>query len=150
MKKLLPLFFLALVSCNLDKPPDRVDVRGHIQKIDPTVPPDGPDMFAVLIENATLSLRGTKCADDASDARTLKHKIADLVGKEKARPEYFLRVVRNSCHADGFDGTDIWLCSVTSSEIEEKNPGENIGPQSIVFGVTRAAWRFVPEVLMCW
>lgn len=158
--RLLPLLLsLILISCahpeRVRPQPERISPAwGDAIKIDPTKPPSGMHMVQILLENQSLSVKGTNCESDpfgVGDKRRLQHKLAMTLGYAFDRPHHHA-VLSGSCEADQFEppsglAIDIWRCNLAVVEKDEKD--EFIASSNIYFGIKRGTWEFIPEKLLC-
>lgn len=128
--------------------------RANGVKIDPTKPPNGMQMIQILLENQSLSVKGTSCESDpfgVGDRRRLQHKLAMTLGYAFDRPKHHA-VLSGSCEADQFQPpsgpvVDIWRCNLAVVEKDERD--EFIASSNIYFGLKKDTWEFIPEKLLC-
>lgn len=135
--------------------PERTSpIWGDVIKIDPTKPPSGMHMLQILLENQSLSVKGTNCESDpfgVGDKRRLQHKLAMTLGYAFDRPKHYA-VLSGGCEADQFKPPsgavlDIWRCNLAVVEKDEKD--QFIASSNIYFGLKKDTWEFIPEKLLC-
>ena len=153
MKLILPLFFLALISC--DQPERISPLWGDPIKIDPTKPPDGMHMVQILLENQLLPVKGTGCEGSAlgsGDKRLLQHSLALMLGSS-IDPGTMEFKLSGGCKVDQIETKkgpriDIWRCNLGISNIETSTTTTTVSAD-IYFGITKDTWEFIPEKLLC-
>ena len=159
----LPVLFLALVSCTQPNIKYFDTNWGRPIVIDPSVPPDGEQLIQILLEHRAVPLKGTECERSGSsmgeDRRILQHRLAMLLGFGIGSPNSQM-VLSSRCTTEPVelpDGDmpepspsstqiDAWMCTlaVVDNAAKEVFIGGNI---RIIF--TKDTWKIFPKRLYC-
>lgn len=140
---------------------------GDPTKIDPTKPPSGTELVQILLENQAFPLKGTGCASDADDNRTLRHLLADTFGSglnnnsldENGHIRKLLSVnIWGGCEPEPFElrsGSiiDAWWCHLYAEDQLDDKEAETF-TWSIAFGIRKDTWQLIvdsttPNPLIC-
>jgi hypothetical protein len=126
-------------------------LSGEPITINPSVPPTGVQLFQVLFENSSMSLKGTACSTfGEKDTLTLQHQLAMILGFGLDVKQYKTNLV-GQCKADRFEVSgkviDAWSCEINATETTKK--GKYIANGSIRIGLTKDTWQVVPDSLLC-
>jgi hypothetical protein len=118
--------------------------------IDPAKPPNGSQLVQILLENQDLKIKDTPCRSNADDKRTVRHKLAAILG-ESLDSLALRSVIKGRCEpvqVKSAAGTqDLWDCQLTVLEVNEQ--WEDVTSASIFFGITQDTWKIIPANFRC-
>ena len=122
--------------------------------IDPTKPPNGPQIMQLFLLSASASLQGSGClsTEDRNNRLTLRDRLAMVLGEVIDRPPEHKGVIHGRCIPDESDAIpgrliDTWQCELQMEEVDENN--EYIADASVSAHFTRDTWSFVPGTIRC-
>ena len=135
--------------------PVRLDPMGNVLNISPSAPPHGMNLMQILLENQSVSLKGTRCESgdglSQNEIRTLQHRLALTLGYALDNKKHQAEIT-SWCKADKWELklgliVDTWHCNV--NVVEKTKRGNYIANASIDFWVTKDNWTLIPASLTC-